>query len=821
MSELVHEIRIALRAMARDKSFAVPVLLTLTLCLAANATVFTVLHSVVLRPLPLADPERLVAVSNSFPKAGVVEADNSVPDYYDRKAGVGAFEDLALYRTVGRTLGTAVGAERVIGMAATPSLFRVLRAGAWRGRVLQESDGVPGQEHQVVLSYALWQRLFGGRLEAVGRDLHVNGVPHRVIGIMPRDFLFLDAEVGYWLPTAFTAEDRADDRRYSNSYQMVGRLRPGATLAQAQEQLRALATANLERSPELRQPLTDAGYTTNGTLLQERVVRDVRRPLFLLWAGVLFVLTIGCVNVANLALVRTTARGRELAARQALGAGPRRLLRQLLVEGLLLTLAAAVLGVFAAGVLLRSLAGAAADTIPRASEIHLGGATLLMTAGLALVVGIVLALIPLLYGARTSLALTMRQESRSGTAVRGVRTLRRSLVAAQVAFAFVLLLGAGLLIASFRELLQVRPGFASTGVLTGKVSLPAALYREDADVAAWTLRARERLQAMPGVAAVGLGTSPPLVGDYSDSVILAEGYLAQPGESVVSPAQNAVSPGYFDALRIPLREGRAIDDRDTATSQAVLVVDEKLAKRFWPRESAVGKRMYLPDTPEDILRPGPNTRWLTVVGVVGAVKQRGLVAADEREGAYYFPLAQLPSRTLTLIVRSVGPAPVRSSEVRRQLAALDPQLPFYNVLTMEERVDQSVAGRRASLQLATGFGVLALLLATLGIYGALSYGVSQRTREIGIRMALGGESSSVFRLVLGEGAALLAVGLAVGFAGLFALRKALAGELYGVTPFEPGVLAGVTALLAIVALVACALPARRAARIDPAIALTD
>jgi predicted permease len=820
MHEIVQEIRVALRGMSRDKKFALPVLLTLTLCVAANAGVFSVVSSVILRPLPLPEPERLVWINNSYPGAGVRDADNGVPDYYDRKE-LPAFEGVALFTTTGRTLGTRDGAERVTGMVATPDLFRLLRATPHRGRLLEERDGVPGQELKVVLGYGLWQKLYAGREDAIGRELRVNGRPHTVVGVLPRDFLFVDPEASFWLPLAFAPEDRADDRRHSNNYQMVGRLAPGATLEQAREQLVALNAANLERMPGLKQVLLDAGFTTLAEPLRERLVRDVRGTLYLLWGGVLFVLLIGCVNVTNLALVRATTRGREMAARESLGAGRWRLLRQLLVESLLLTSVAAVAGTLLAAVLVRALVATAAERIPRGTEIALGAPAVLLVAALALGLGTLLALIPLLHGVRSSLANQLRQESRGGTAGRAATILRRGLVAAQVAFAFVLLLGAGLLLASFQELLAVRPGFRSDGVLTGKFSLPSVSYPEDHDRIAFVERALERLRAVPGVSAAAASNAAPFAGNYNDSVILAETYQAPPGESLISPAASIVTPQYFAALGIAVLEGRPFDERDTSTSPPVVIVDKRLAEKFWRGKSPIGQRMYQPESADSVYSTGPDTRWLTVVGVVGEVKQRGLASPEERVGAYYFPFTQQPVGTMTVVARVDGDPLLVANAVRRELAALDPELPLYDVQTMTSRVEDSVAGRRAAVALATGFGLVALLLATLGIYGVLAYQVTQRTREIGIRMALGSESGRVFRLIVSEGAALLAVGILLGLAGLLALHQALASELYGVTPFEPAVLGGVTVLLGLVALVACMVPALRAARIDPAVALTE
>ena len=821
MAAIVDEIRYALRGMKREKAFALPVLLTLTICIAANAAVFAVVDLVLLRPLPLPDSSSLVWITNSYPKAGVPEAGTSVPDYDDRREAVPAFEDVAVYVRIGRTFGLERGAERVAGMAATPSLFRMLRTPAFRGRLLEERDGQEGQNHEVLLSYGLWQRLFAGQDDAIGRQLRVNGVPHTVIGVLPRDFLFVDPEVTFWLPLAFTSEDRAEDNRGNNYLDMVARLRPGATLEQARQQVHALDLANLERFPKTREGLIAAGYATLAMPLKERLVRDVRGTLSLLWGGVLCVLLLGGVNVSNLALTRGMTRSRDMAVRQALGAGPWRLLRQQLVESLILTSIAAAAGTALANVLVRELSSNTAGRIPSGGAVSLGMPTLLLVAALFLSFGALLAVIPFAHGARSNLARGVNQEGRSGTASRRTHSVRRALAAAQMAFAFLLLLGSGLLLKSFQELLRVRPGFDPQGLLTGKVSLPAVAYPEDDKLIAWSDRALERIRALPGVAAAGFGDGAPLAGNYSDNVLRAEGYVVPPGEAMFDPAENGVTPGYFAALRIPVRQGRVIDERDTSASPLVLVVDQRVADKFWPGKDPIGRRVYFG-------RLGPATRFLTVVGVVGDVKQRGLASPDERVGAYYFPYAQHPfpyeqgpRRTLTLAVRAGGHPLLLAPAVRRALAAIDPEIPLYDVQTMESRVEGSVAGRRAAVRLAAGFSLAALLLATFGLYGVLAYQVTQRTREIGIRMALGSQRWQVFQLVLNEGAGILAIGLVLGSAGLFALRRILASELYGITPFEPAVLVAVTLLLGIVALAACAVPARRAARIDPVVALSD
>jgi putative ABC transport system permease protein len=436
--------------------------------------------------------------------------------------------------------------------------------------------------------------------------------------------------------------------------------------------------------------------------------------------------------------------------------------------------------------------------------------------------GALVAVIPLLNVSRISPGQAVREEGRSGTAGRSATIARRVLVTTQVAFAFMLLIGAGLLFASFRQILRIDSGFDPTHVLSGMISLPDTTYRDEEHVRSFVSRALDRISALPGVEPAGFTSSVPFGENYGDSVILAEGYIAQPGESLISPSQIRVSPGYFETLRVPLRRGRFFDRRDQEASQAVIIVSERLAQKFWAGQDPIGKRMYQPGSAEEVASgPGPRTRWLTIVGVVGDVKQRGYISQDERLGAYYFPHAQSPSRNMALVARASGDPLALASSIRREIAAMDPELPFFDVHSMEQRLEESVAGRRTAMLLAVTFGIIARLLATVGIYGVLAYQVTQRTREIGIRMAPGSDAGHVFALILREGVLLLVVGFTLGLSGAFAMRRALAGELYGVGSMDPAVLASVAAVLAVVALAACALPARRASRIDPVIALAE
>jgi putative ABC transport system permease protein len=824
MTQFAQDLRFAARLLFKQKGFALTAVVTLAACIGANATIFSVVNAVLLRALPFPEAHQLVTIMNSYPKAGVERASNGVPDYFDRRRETDVFEEQALYRQRGQTIGTENQPERVQGFQATPTIFRVLRAEAYRGRLLNDADGEVGQERKVVLSYSLWQRLFGGRDDAIGKDLRVNGIPHTIVGVLPQDFLFLNREAELWIPVAFRPEDKGDDRRHSNNWQMIGRLKPGRTVEQAQAQLDALNARNMERFPQFKEILINAGFHTKAVGMQSDLVRDVRATLFLLWGGVAFVLLIGCVNMTNLMLVRSSARLKELATRHALGAGRGRLARQLLTETVLLTVVGAVLGIGAAYWAIDLLVAGPLANLPRAAEIGLDGQVVAFTLALAFIVGIVISLIPMISVHRMNLNQAIREEGRSGTAGRGARLVRRLLVASQVAFAFMLLIAAGLLLASFRRVLAVDPGVKTDHVLTGNVNMPQARYKDDAALRTFMTRALERLRAVPGVVQAGATTTIPFGGGNSDSVILAEGYQMKPGESLISPHQIDVSPGYFETLQVPLIAGRYFNESDTDTAPRVIIVDERLANRFWPGTNPLGRRMWQPDDVKEFTTgPGPKARFFTIVGVVKRVTVGGLVESvdDTRDGAYYFPYAQNAGNFMTFAIRTASDPTSVTAAIRREIAAIDPEMPFYGVRTMDELMNLSLTNRRTPMTLAVAFGAVALFLAAVGIYGVLAYQVTQRTREMGIRMALGSDAGGIFRLVIREGAQLVAAGFAVGLIGAFALRTSIASQLYEVEPMDPLVVALVAGVLGTVGLIACAVPARRASRIDPLIALTE
>jgi len=816
------DIRIGLRLLWKDRGFTLTAILTLALCIGANTALFSVVHNVLLKPLPVPDSDRILLMSNAYPRAGAEDTQNSgVPDYYDRLRETDVFVEQALFNTRTQSIDQNGQPARVQVGRVTPSFFRLAGVAPRLGRTFTDAEGEVGDEKKVVLSHALWQSGFGGDPQVVGRDLRLDGEPYTIVGVMPREFLFVDRDNLLWTPLAFTAEQKADSSRHSNNWQNIGRLKPGATMHRAQEQIDALNAANLDRFPEYRQLLINAGFRTNVTRLKDFLVRDVKPVLNLMWGGALFVLLIGCVNVANLVLVRSRARLKEMATRLALGASRLRVARQMITESVILTMAAAGLGLAVGYVALRLLGLINLQEMPRGDEIRIDGMVVLFTLGIAALMGLILGLIPMATILPASLTGILREEGRTGTSGRGARSLRRALVVAQVAFAYMLLIGAGLLFASFRQVLSVDPGFRADGVVTASVTLPVSRYKEDDALRAYTTEALRRLRALPGVTAAGATDTIPFGDRHSDSVILAEGHAMGPGESVISPNQVAVTPGYFEAMGVRLVEGRFFEDRDTAKASQVVIVDERLAHRFWPNQDPIGRRMYRPTDINNILAITKDTVFLDVVGVIGDVKLASLTEGAGLVGACYFPIEQNTQRGLTFALKTNGDPASLSSGLRGVLSRLDSELPVFDMRTMAQRTERSLATRRTPVILSLAFGAVALLLSAIGIYGVLAYLVTQRTREIAIRLALGSSTTAVFELVLREGLLLIGVGLLLGTAGVVALRRGLESQLFGVSATDLPVLLGVAALLAVVALLACALPARRATRIDPALALAE
>ena len=819
MDWLISDLRFGARLLWKNKGFTASAIATLAICVGVNTAVFSVVHSVVLKPLPFPEADRVMLMHNSYPGAGAVRASNGVPDYHDRLRDMTVFEEQALYNTPDLTIGSAGSVQQVRGMGVTPSFFRLLRTKPLLGRIFTENEGEVGQERKAILSYALWQEQYGGDPSAVGQDIRIYGNPYTIVGVLPRGFVFLDPQVRVYRPLAFTAEQKSDESRHNNGWEMIGRLKPGATLRQAQAQLDAINAANMEKFPHFKQILANVRFSTLVVPLQDDVVGSIRKTLYLLWGGAAFVLLIGVINITNLAVARGSVRLRELATRITLGAGRWRVTRQLLVENLLLTAGGACLGLILGYWGLAALRLLHIERIPRGGEITLDLTVVLYALGLSLLSAVVVGVIPLVQGLRVNLTSIIREDVRTASGSRAARMLRNGLVVAQVAFALVLLMGAGLLGASFRRVLAIETGFVSEQVVTATVALPAVRYKDDAALRSFMDRTLEKIRRVPGVLQAGAANSIPFGTSFNDSVILAEGYVMKPGESLISPDNVTVTPGFFETMKVPLREGRLFDGRDTPESPKAIIIDERLARKFFPGVTAVGRRMWRPASAEALLDPSKGAEYYTIVGVVGSMKLRALVDTEERFGSYFFPFSQNTDSGMSFAVKTATDPSVIKAALRKAVNEIDPELPVYDALTMQERIDSSLTSRRSPMILSVGFGAVALFLAAVGVYGVLAYLVAQRRREIGIRMALGSGTDRIFQLVFQEGAVIIALGCALGVLCCWLLSRYVASILYGVEPLDPMVMALVSLTLVAVAVAAATLPALRATRVDPLVAL--
>lgn len=821
MRQLLRDVRYGIRTLIRDKSFSAAVIGTLAVCIGANTATLTIVDSVLLRPLPIEDSDSILLMANRYPGAGDVDSNGSGPgDYYDRLRDLSAFGDQAVFDFRPETVEIAGTSEQVLGMRATPSLFRLLRVSPRLGRAFNDEEGEIGADSKVILSDRLWSQLFDRDPSVVGRELRMGGRNQTIVGVMPREFNFVNPDVRFWRPLAFTPEEKLSHHQ-NNSFLNIGRLEPGATLEQAQAQVDALNAANLDRFPDSREVIVAAGFHTKVLPLQDMIVGDVKGILYMLWGGALFVLLIGALNVVNLVLARLTLKRKELATRQALGARGSDVVRQFAAETTLAALVGGALGVALGVGLLRGLELIGLEQLPRSGEIRMDTSVVLVGMALAGVAGLLTGLAPLGQILRANLSRALVDEGRGGTRGRETSRLRQGLVAAQIGFAFVLLLGAGLLLASVRELLRVDPGFRTDGVLTLSTIAPPASYEGEAELRGLMRRSLEAVRAIPGVADAGATTNIPLSFARMSSVVMAEGHQMEPGESLVAPRQLRVTPGYFEAMGIPMVKGRVFDDRDDESAAPAIIVDERLAERFWPDQDPIGRRMYQPDDPESAFRTDENTRWLTVVGVVRSVHLDDLAGSGSPVGAYYLSLVQSPTPFFTLAVESTLTPDAVASAVRGAMARIDPELAFFDIRTMDERAELSLSSRRTAMSLATGFGGVALFLSAIGIYGLLAYHVTQRRREIGIRVALGSTSAHIVRLVIREGLLLAGVGLALGLAGSLAVQRVMANEIYGVSALEPVVIGSVVLVLVAVVVTASSVPARRASRIDPVRAINS
>jgi len=815
VGSFVRDVRFAARGLLKNPGFAFVACLTLAICIGANAAVFSVVNGVVLRPLPFPEPSRLLTIFNAYAQAGIDRGGNSAPDFFDRRE-LDAIEDVALYNEASVILGEGAESTNVFSMWVSTPFFEVLNVEPVLGRGFTEEEGTPGSDDTTVISYGFWQTHFGGASNVIGETIEIYGNPFTVVGVMPEDFRFVTWDAQLWFPLAFPEEARS--AYHNNSWLMVGRLKPGATVEQAQEQVDALNASLIESFPaETRHRIVDSGYATIVRGYQDDLLGEYRAPLFLMWASVVFVLLIGAFNLANLLLVRSTSRLPELATRFMLGASRWRIARQLMTEALVLSLVGGTLGLVLGGWSLRFLNTFEYYQVPRLDEVSADWQTALFVLGLALAVTGFASLIPALAVRRGDLYGVFRagaagaQGAPSSPSGR-LFSLRWALIVGQVAVAFVLLAGGALLLASLMNLWSVDPGFESDNLVAGAVSLPQTRYPDESARSSFVNRVAQELAATPGSGGAALATQLPFSGSGTRDVFTPEGYTREGGDIVAAHYRTGITPGYFDAMRIPLLAGRHFDTRDTADAQPVLIVDERLANKYWPGDDAIGKRVVFG------LKAEEGNEVATVVGVVGEIVQNDLDENDPA-GAYYRPHTQSGSSFLRIIARHEAGKAAWLAAVRDVVRALDPQMPVFWVQTMEESVAERLIPRRIPMMMVIGFAALALLLTVIGVYGVLAYAVAQRTKEIGIRVALGCTDRDIYGLMFRQAAVVIGIGLALGLAGALLSTRFLASQLYEVQPADPLVLGLVAAVIALVALLACLVPTRRATRVDPMVAL--
>jgi predicted permease len=809
MGTILNDFRYAIRNLIKRPGFTAIAVTTLALGIGANSAIFSVVDSVLLRSLPLPDSQSLYAVHT-----GAVKFNNrfdgpfSYPEYEDVVAQTRSFQSIGGWVDGDANLSGGTRPERVTMRWVMPSLLPTLAVQPARGRNFVPEETIRGRNHVALITYGLWQRQFGGVEDTVGKSLRLDNVDYQIVGILPRNFQF-EAPVDLWVPLDTT--DPGLKVRNAHFLRVIARLRPGATPAGVAADLDRVAKYETENFPDMF-PAT-AGFGFRARPYLEDVVGDVRLPLYILFASVGFVLLIACGNVANLLLAKAAPRQREIAIRTALGARGVHLLRQLLAESLVLAFLAGGLGVLLAVWGTAALVALSPDSLPRAAEIGFDWRVLAFTGVIALTTGIVFGLVPAVWSSRADLVNALKEGSRGSTVGHGI--LRKTLVVAEVALSLVLLVGAGLMLRSFWQLNQVNPGFRTDHALTLRVSLPVPdgqITPADEDrFVSFFDRTLARLQTLPGVTAAGATNMIPLDGNGTDRLIDIEGYV--PRDSADKPdAQNRqATPGWFAAMGIPLKRGRLIEPADDKESTRIVVVNEAFVKEFFPNGGAIGKRIRLGKLTDEF-------PWATIVGVVGDV--RGFALDEPPLPTMYWPVAQIrDTPALAIVVRTSSDPAALAGSVRSAIAEIDPGQPIYDMQTLDQLVAKSLGQRRFTLTLMLLFGVIALVLSAVGIYGVMAFAVTQRTQEIGIRMALGASAIDVLKLIVGSGMSLAAIGVVIGLVGAFAITRLMTTLLFGVSPTDAVTFALVSVGLLVVAFLACYLPARRATKVDPLIAL--
>lgn len=815
---MLKELRLAFRLLIKNPAFTLIALVTIALAIGANTAVFSLINALLIRPLPYKAPNELALLWEKFPAQGLDRIPVSAPEYLDytkeiKTLEIGGFD----YADFNLTAGDMP--ERVPGAVVTPSVFSLLGVQPIKGRVFDSGEFGEGNDGVVVISERLWNRRFNSDPGIIGRPLSINGRTFTVIGMMPEAFQFplplfniqggaFGQKVDIWKPIAFTKNELG--ARGSRSYGVIARLKPGASLKQAQSEIDTLISRWYKLYPDNYPPAAKFGATLYS--LHEQVIGGMRTALVVLLGAVGVVLLIACANLTTMLLARAGTREREFAIRIALGAGRARLLRQMLVESVLLAVTGGTAGALLAIWGLDALRTIGSQTVPRIAEANLDLRVFVVTLLVSVGTGILIGFIPAIASAKPDLTEALKEGGRGSTSGLRRNRLRNSLVIFEVALALVLLVGASLLLKSFVRLQKVDPGFDPHNVLTMEVSLPVAKYARGMPVLSFYQELVRRSQALPGVEAAGLTTILPLSGSNSDSSFSIEGRA--PNAAKVNPDEElrVISPDYFKVLRTPLIAGRFFDDRDKADGPKTAIVNQALAKKWFPNEDVIGKRITFDDTRK------PVENWITIVGLVGNIRHQGLELEAKPE--YYLPHPQTPYRSMILALRSKQDPRGLAAAIRRDLRQMDPELPVAHVRTMEEVASDSIAPRRLSVVMISVFAVVALVLASVGIYGVMSYLVMQRTHEIGVRMALGARRRDVLLLVIGRAARLVLCGTVIGLFLAFFATRGLSALLYNVGAFDITTFVLVTIGLSLVALLASYIPALRATAADPMIALS-
>ncbi len=801
MQTLIQDLRYGVRMLMKQPGFTLIAVLTLALGIGANTAIFSVVNSLLLRPLPYKEADRLVWIWGTNLKNDIPQEAASAPDYADWKSLNQSFAEMAALRRTSLILAKGGEPERLLGGAVSDGFFAALNAQPKLGRDFLPEEDKAGANRVIILSEALWKRRFNADPNIIGNTITLTGDLYTVVGVMPADFVHplpLNVQpTEFWTPLRinYTALNRRND-----FLGVIARLKPKVTLSQAQADMTAIMN-NLEQ----QYPATNNGWSAKVLTLHERFVGDVSKPLMVLMCAVCFLLLIACANVANLLLVRASTRRREISIRAALGASRARLTRQLLTESIVLSLIGGALGVLLAVWGLNFLLSLIPGDLPRLSEITLDNRALFFTLGIALAAGIIFGLVPALQSANPRLPDSLKDGGKDTANLGSSNYLRNGIAVAEIALALMLLAGAGLMTRSFLKLQDVNPGFDTSRVLTMQVQLPATKYKEDPQIVDFSAQLLNKLETMPGVEAAGLSRDVPLGGGNFLSFVV-EGKPRTPDDPIQDAEVHAVSPDYFKTMGIQLKRGDLFTAKDSLTSPGVVVIGEKLAARYFGDEDPIGKRVTL-----------DGTNWLKIVGIVADIRNEAL--NTEPYPQMYAPIVQQPSRTFFVVLRGTSEAATLAPVARAQLRELDASVPLFNIRTMNQILADSIAAPRFNALLIVVFAVLALILASVGIYGVISYSVAQRRHEIGIRMALGAKPLDIQQMVVGQGFKLALAGIAIGLLSLFLLTRLMSTLLFEVSATDSITFISVSLILTIVALVACFVPARRAAKTDPMVAL--